>query len=422
MASLRHTRAMKCYQVIQEKQWIHDIWWRMSYRAWSDQANLNVSDLSGSLWHHCSFEVLEILIASTPQPSRSQLYLLLKHVLYSIDKFVSECLYQDYIYRHIVSLQWHHWFGVFSYWRSWGCSYHLWSCWSMIQMAGEQSVISQTFHRYSEHLSCTSSLIYKFYISLANVASIAYCTSTLSDSLGRFIIISFIFTGWQRRQTCECTYQLPRCFYESDRASHLAASQLLFRTSWHMQLCKSRFRSGLFLTAAVMVFVAQVVSDRSEFSRPWNLCLQLARQDWSCDRDILFSYIFIVTPTCIRAKCFFDVFRDFLWVLFIWTGSRETNRWLPASLTQRPGSNPYFLIAWFSNCPDWKRNDLIFFLRHGLYWSGQTLVWELLLSGHTMTSALSWLRDLCLQPMCLEPKSSRLQLHWVWNYGIRYNM
>eukprot|EP00434_Breviolum_minutum_P030856 symbB.v1.2.027286.t1/scaffold2791.1/size70196/3 len=32
--------------------------------------------------------------------------------------------------------------------------------------------------------------------------------------------------------------------------------------------------------------------------------------------------------------------------------------------------------------------------------SVQTLVWELLLSGHTMTSALSWLRDLCLQPMC----------------------
>eukprot|EP00438_Fugacium_kawagutii_P034781 Skav236245 [mRNA] locus=scaffold829:345802:347295:- [translate_table: standard] len=32
--------------------------------------------------------------------------------------------------------------------------------------------------------------------------------------------------------------------------------------------------------------------------------------------------------------------------------------------------------------------------------SVQTLVWELLLQGHTMTSALQWLRDLTLQPMC----------------------
>ena len=46
-----------------------------------------------------------------------------------------------------------------------------------------------------------------------------------------------------------------------------------------------------------MVFVPQVVSDRSEFSRPGNLCLQLARQDWSCD-----GYILNV----------FDVFYDFL--------------------------------------------------------------------------------------------------------------
>ena len=59
----------------------------------------------------------------------------------------------------------------------------------------------------------------------------------------------------------------------------------------------------------------------------------------------------------VDAKWVFYVFSDFLWVLFIWTGSRETNRWLPASLTQRPGSNPYFLIACFSNCPDWKHND-----------------------------------------------------------------
>ncbi len=101
----------------------------------------------------------------------------------------------------------------------------------------------------------------------------------------------------------------------------------------NMQLCKARFRSGLFLTVA-MVFVPQVVSDRSEFSRPGNLCLQLARQDWSCD-DIVGFWMFST------------IFYDFLWVL-IWTGL-EANRWLPASLTQRTGSNRRCLIAWFSS-------------------------------------------------------------------------
>lgn len=175
MASLRHTRAMKCYQVLQEKQWIIMNPWHINDACHIELGltkpiSMSISDLSGSLRHHCSFEVLEILIASTPQPS---LYLLLKHVMNTCNNylFLNVCI--KITSWHIVTLQWHHWFGVFSYWRFWGCSYHLWSCWSMIQMGGEQSVISQTFHRYSEHLSCTSSLIYKFYISFANVASIA---------------------------------------------------------------------------------------------------------------------------------------------------------------------------------------------------------------------------------------------------------
>ena len=33
----------------------------------------------------------------------------------------------------------------------------------------------------------------------------------------------------------------------------------------------------------------------------------------------------------------------------------------------------------------------------------ETVVWELLLCGHTMSSALTWLRGLALQPMCLDP-------------------
>ena len=110
LAAHKRYEAMKCYQAIKCSKKSNE---SMTYddachieHGLTKPVSMSISDLSGSLRHRCSFEVLEILIASTPQPSRSQLYLLCKHVL---NMFVCECLYQDYILRHVsLPLPWRH--------------------------------------------------------------------------------------------------------------------------------------------------------------------------------------------------------------------------------------------------------------------------------------------------------------------------
>ena len=181
MASLRHTSAMKCYQAIKcskksNESMTYDDAYHIEHGL-TKPVSMSISDLSGSLRHRCSFEVLEILIASTPQPSRSQLYLLCKHVL---NMFVCECLYQDYILRHVsLPLPWRHWFDLESF-PSEGLeaaaticgAAGLWFRWQVSHQPNLPALhISSKLHIFW--------IWHKFYISLGNVASIAYCTSTI---------------------------------------------------------------------------------------------------------------------------------------------------------------------------------------------------------------------------------------------------
>ena len=108
------------------------------------------------------------------------------------------------------------------------------------------------------------------------------------------------------------------------------------------------------------------------------------------------------------------------------TTACQANRWLSATITKCTGraDDVCFLMVVLNNFVSCQRVDpswsimpsllqysaiglcwILFFRLRFLLFLEQTVVWELLLCGHTMSSALTWLRGLALQPMCLDPKS-----------------